>query len=103
STTAARKPRLSFRHLWLEQLEDRTLPSTFKWVGGAADANWTTAGNWNVVSGAGAFPNAAGDVAQFTGSYSSAQTAVVNQAITVGRIDFATASNITISSSGTNV
>ena len=42
-------------------------------------------------------------MAQFTGSYSAAQTVTVNQAITVGEIDFGTTKNITITSSGSNV
>src|SRR5262245_11655819 len=88
--------------LWFEQLEDRTLPSTFKWLGSGADANWSTAANWSLLSGAGSFPNAAGDIAQFTGT-AAQTTVVVNQAITVGEIDFATASNITIAASGSNV
>src|SRR5262249_14354582 len=67
------------------------------------DGSGTTAAKWSLLSGAGSFPNAAGDIAQFTGTYSTAQTVVVNQAITVGEIDFATASNITIAASGSNV
>src|SRR5207247_10394027 len=51
----------------------------------------------------GSFPNAAGDVAQFTASYSTAQTATINQAITVGEIDFGTSKNITINNSGGSV
>ena len=56
-----------FRSLWVEHLEDRTLPSTYQWVGGSS-ANWNDPGNWNLLSGAGTFPNAPGDVAQFTGT-----------------------------------
>src|SRR5438045_2816386 len=66
----------TFRWLWLELLEDRTLLSTFKWLGGSS-ANWNDSGNWSLLSGSGAFPNAQGDVAQFTGTYSTAQTATV--------------------------
>ena len=79
----------------LEVLEDRTLLSTFQWTGGSG-VNWNDSGNWNLVSGAGTFPNAQGDVAQFTGSYSAAQAVAVNQAITVGEIDFGTAKDVTI-------
>src|SRR5947209_6491607 len=79
-----------FRRVWLEQLEDRTLLSTYQWTG-AASANWTDPGNWNLVSGAGSFPNAQGDVAQFIGSYSGPQTVTINAAITVGEVDWGTA------------
>ena len=82
------------RCIWLEELEDRTLLSTYRWTG-ASSPNWTDPGNWSLLSGAGTFPNAVGDIAQFTGTPTS-QIAVVNQAITVGEIDFGTASNITI-------
>src|SRR3954451_19470790 len=73
-----------FRHLWVEPLEDRTLPSTFQSLGTGANNNWANPNNWSPTG----FPNAPGDVAQFTGSYSAAQTVLVNQAITVGEIDF---------------
>ena len=62
--------------------------------------NWNTAGNWSLISGSGSFPNAVDDVAQFTASLFRAQTALVNQAITVGEIDFGTTSNITINGDG---
>ena len=88
------------RLLFVEPLEDRTLLSSFRWTG-ASGSNWTDAGNWSLLSGSGTFPNAADDIARFTGTYGTAQLAVVNQAITVGEIDFGTASNITIS--GSNV
>src|SRR6266850_871503 len=91
-----------FRQMWVEQLEDRTLLSTFQWIGGSS-VNWNDAGNWTLVSGAGSFPNAQGDIAQFTASYSAAQLVTVNQAISVGEIDFGTSRNITITSTGTNV
>jgi hypothetical protein len=32
--------------LWMEQLESRTVPSTFDWVGGGADTKWSTLPNW---------------------------------------------------------
>src|SRR5262245_10964201 len=91
-----------FRCLLVEPLEDRTLPSTFQWVGGSS-TNWNDAGNWNLLSGSGTFPNAPGDVARFNASYSTAQTVTVNQAITVGEIDFGTTRNVTIAASGSNV
>src|SRR5437667_7785783 len=75
-----------FRQMWVEQLEDRTLLSTFQWLGGSS-VNWSDAGNWTLVSGTGSFPNAQGDVVQFTGSYSAAQLVTINQTITVGEID----------------
>src|SRR5437868_12686492 len=86
------------RLLFVEPLEDRTLLSTFQWTGGSG-SNWNDGGNWSRLSGSGTFPNAVDDVAQFTGTYSSAQLAVVNQAITVGEIDFGTTKNVTISGS----
>ncbi len=93
---------LSASHgLRLEQLEDRTLLSTYQWLG-TSSALWSDPGNWTG-GPAGTFPSLAGDVAQFTGSITGSTTVTVNQAITVGEIDFNTASNITINSTGTNV
>src|SRR5581483_2265251 len=80
----------------IEALEDRTLLSTFKWVGAGSDTNWTTAANWSLVSGTGAYPGAAGDIAQFLGTLSKT-TAVVDQPVTVGEIDFNSPSSMTIS------
>ena len=69
------------------------------WTGLGANSNWTTAANWS-----GAVPTNPGDVAQFTGTYTAAQSVVtINQNITVGEIDFGTTSNITINGSGTNL
>ncbi len=93
-----------FRGLWLEPLEDRTLLSTFQWLGGGATANWNDPTNWNRTAGTtGTFPSVAGDIARFTGTYTAAQTVTVNVAITVGEIDFGTASNVTIAASGSNL
>src|SRR5580700_1052938 len=83
-------PRQIWTSLALEELEDRTLLTTYAWTGLGGDSLWNDPNNWG---GAG-FPNAIGDVANFTGTYSAAQTVVVNQPITVGTIDFGTASNI---------
>src|SRR5438552_499083 len=69
-----------FRWLRVEQLEDRLAPATFQWVGGAGPLNWAVAANWTG-GPAGAFPNAPGDIAQFTGTYATAQAVTVNQAI----------------------
>src|SRR5262249_37392466 len=90
------------RHLWIERLEDRTLPSTFNWTGGGADSNWSTGANWNLLSGSGSFPNAVGDVAQFTGT-PARTTVTLNQNITVREPDFGTASNITSNGLGANL
>src|SRR5438034_10266783 len=90
-----------FRRMWVEQLEDRTLLATFQWIGGSS-VNWNDAGNWTLASGSGSFPNAQGDIAKFTASYSTAQSITVNQAITVGEIDYGTSRNVTITSTGTN-
>src|SRR5207302_4837421 len=88
-----------FSQLWVERLEERIAPATYQWVGGNS-LNWGDAGNWTG-GNPGGVPNAQGDVAQFTGSYAAAQLVVLNQAITVGEVDFGTAKNITIS--GTSV
>src|SRR4051812_17380152 len=89
--------------LGVESLEDRTLLSTFQWLGGAT-GNWNDPANWNRVAGAtGTFPNAARDIARFTRAYPRAQTVSVNAGITVGEIDFGTVSNITITATGANV
>ena len=69
-------------------LEDRTVPATYQWTGAGANANWNTAANWTLISGTGTFPNAVGDVAQFTGAYTATQTPVLTSAVTVGEIDF---------------
>ncbi|HEX3149406.1 MAG TPA: autotransporter-associated beta strand repeat-containing protein, partial [Gemmataceae bacterium] len=88
------------RRLRVESLEDRTVPSTFQWTGAGGNANWNTAANWALVTGSGSFPNAVDDVAQFNATYSGAQTALVNQAITVGEIDWGSTRNITINGDG---
>src|ERR1051325_4097475 len=94
---------LRWAFLSIEQLEERITPTTFRWTG-AAGANWSDPGNWNIVSSTNTdlFPNATSDAAQFTGSPTSSLV-IVNQAITVGELDFGTASNITIQNSGGNV
>src|SRR5579872_1341065 len=91
-----------FSRLWVEPLEDRTLLSTYQWLGTGATTNWNDPTNWTG-GPAGTFPSVAGDVAQFTGTFATNQTAVVNQAISVGEIDFGTAKNITVSASGGSV
>src|SRR5262245_4418103 len=99
-----RFPKPAWGYLTAEALEDRIAPATFKWTGlsGAGNA-WTDPGNWTPTSGTGTVPNAPGDVAQFTGTITGQTSVVVNQNITVGEIDFATASNISILGSGNNV
>ena len=69
-------------------LEDRSVPATYQWIGGGPDSNWNTAANWTLISGTGTFPNAVGDVAQFTGAYSAEQDPVITANVTVGEIDF---------------
>src|SRR5947208_2469497 len=73
-----------WRWLQLEQLEDRTLLSTFQWTG-ASSANWSDAGNWTG-GPAGTFPTLADDVAQFhqTTDYTVPQAVTVDVPITVG-------------------
>src|SRR5580700_9418612 len=45
-----RGPRRQRRgQLGLETLEVRLVPATSMWLGAGADANWTTAANWNTV------------------------------------------------------
>src|SRR5262249_24374581 len=85
-----------FRYVGGELLEDRTLLSTFQWTG-ATSSSWNDPSNW----GGTGFPNAQGDVAQFTGTITGATAVTVNQAIPVGEIDFNTGSNSAIG--GTNV
>src|SRR6516164_171620 len=44
--------------LFLEQLEDRTLPSTVTWIGPASGGDWDTPANWstNTVPGVSTYP-----------------------------------------------
>ena len=92
-------------HLTLEMLEDRTLmsASTFQWTGAerSLTSNWNDPVNWtNLTPGSPEqFPNTVGDIVQFTGT-PQASTVLVNQAITVGEIDFGTAANINIGIGG---
>ena len=86
--------------LWLELLEDRTLLTTYQWTGLGASGNWTNSANWSPSS---AFPNAVGDVAQFVGPITGITSVILNQAITVGEIDFGSATGITITSTSSNV
>src|ERR1700733_8260127 len=83
--------------LQIEQLEDRTLLSTYQWTGLGADTNWNTVGNWaqNGVP-ATTFPKTAGDIAQFIRPIASCFNPNVNVPITVGEIDFNTAASISI-------
>src|SRR5262249_7645291 len=83
-----------FRFVGVELLEDRTLLSTFQWTG-SANALWNNPNNWTN-GPVGAFPSAQGDVAQFTGTITGSTLVTVNQAITVGEIDFNNGSSITI-------
>jgi hypothetical protein len=52
----ARRPRVAALRLYLEALEDRTLPSAVTWIAGNGD--WDVASNWST----GAVPGAADDV-----------------------------------------
>ncbi len=86
--------------LWLEPLEERLVLSTFKWLG-ASGANWDNAVNWTRTSGTtGSFPNAVGDIAQFTGT-TGGTTATLDIPVTVGEIDFGSSLSYTINSSAT--
>src|SRR5436309_3194797 len=92
---APRRRRLPRKYPWLrlEELEDRTLLSTFRWLG-TGTASWSTPANWveTVNNNASTFPSAAGDIAQFTGTYATPQTATVDvTGVSVGEIDFGTA------------
>ena len=97
--TAARLRLPKAARLFLETLEDRVVPSTFKWVGTGANGNWDTAANWMLVTGSGTFPNAVGDLAQFTSTTATQLTATLDIPVTVGEIDFGSSQNYTISSS----
>ncbi len=84
--------------LRLEPLEERLVLSTFKWLG-ASGANWDNAANWTRTAGTtGSFPNAIGDIAQFTGT-TGGTTATLDIPVTVGEIDFGSSVSYTINSS----
>src|SRR5262245_60030965 len=72
--------RPSFRH-GIEPLEDRLVPITTTWTGGALDGLWDTAGNWN-----NGVPNAAADIAIFSGV--TGGTVQINGNFTVGTLSF---------------
>ncbi len=95
------------RQLGLEFLEERIAPATYQWIGGGTGAtatNWDNAANWKLLTGTGAtFPNAPGDIAQFTSSAAPQTMATVDVPITVGEIDFGSIQNYTISASAGNV
>jgi fibronectin-binding autotransporter adhesin len=55
-----RPPRKPAVRLSCEALEDRLTPATHTWTGLGADANWTTAANWDIGA-----PNSADDVLVF--------------------------------------
>jgi hypothetical protein len=81
---STRKPRPTF-----DLLEDRAVPATYVWTGSAGDSNWVTPGNWKVGgSTATSYPQLAGDIAQFTGKYTAAQSVTLSSALAVGEIDF---------------
>src|SRR5438105_4873685 len=92
------------RYMELETLEKRLMPATYRWLG-ATSSNWADNTNWfdSYYAGPGPvgdYPQVDSDIVRFTGTPAST-TATVNAAgITVGEIDFDTASNITINSSG---
>ncbi len=98
-----------FSHPRVEELEDRTLLSSYQWIGGGTGAtatNWNNSANWLFVTGSGTnnlFPQFAGDVAKFTSSTATQTTATVNVPISVGEIDFGSTQNFTITASGGNV
>ncbi len=90
------RSRPDFR-LLIEALEDRTAPATFQWVAGST--SWNAAASWTLTSGTSSlnYPAVAGDIAQFTGSYSAAQAVSITSAVVVGEIDFgATTSAVTV-------
>ena len=76
--------------LLIERLEDRITPApaTFQWIAGST--SWNAAASWTITSGTSVlgYPAVAGDIAQFTGTYASAQTATITAAVIVGEIDF---------------
>ncbi len=87
----------------MELLEERTLLSTsptFQWTGAAGDSQWTTAQNWQLVSGTpiNQYPSVAGDIAQFTNLGNT--TVLVSSPITVGEIDFNTTSTVFLNQGG---
>ena len=97
-----------FPGLYVELLEERTLLSTFQWVGGGFTQNWADGSNWILIgTGSGSYPQTSSDVAQFTGSpavnASNVSAVTLNSAITVGEIDFGTSASIIISTPNNSV
>jgi hypothetical protein len=72
--------------------------STFQWTG-ADNLNpaWNNSVNWTLLAGAGSFPDAPDDVAQFTAGFAYATSLTLGQPITVGEIDFGSSQSFTIS------
>src|SRR4051794_6258850 len=54
--------------------------TTYTWLPATGSAAWTTTGNWNVAG----FPNAAGDVANFTNDITASTTVTLASGVTVG-------------------
>src|SRR5579883_2206979 len=46
-TSSPRKPARSSRRFFLEELENRLVPSAVSWTGTAGDLSWNDSGNWN--------------------------------------------------------
>src|SRR5262249_32977609 len=51
---------------WVEWLESRCVPSTFKWVGNGKNSDWDNSANWQRVAGQDrTYPSTKDDVAKF--------------------------------------
>jgi len=89
--------RQSFTRFWVEPLEDRIVPSTFRWNVDAS-GSWTNAANWALVSGAGSYPNAIDDVAEFDSVITATRTVTIptGTTITVGSIQIDSSQNYII-------
>jgi hypothetical protein len=48
--------RIRYRHLQLQPCEDRVVPATITWTGGAGTFDWNTAANWDLNRVAGSLP-----------------------------------------------
>ena len=85
--------------LWLEPLEDRTLLSTFQWTGSSGlSSNWNDPNNWTLVSGTVSprLSKCHRRHCPVRPAHQQSSTVQLNTNITVGEVDFGTATNITI-------
>jgi hypothetical protein len=97
-----RKPSKSQHyHPWVEVLESRRVPSTFRWVGLGNNSDWDNAANWKrIVGDVGTYPSTPNDTADFTAPPVGKQkTATVDLNLTIGSL-LLTSKNINIVATG---